>query len=68
MVLPASQPYPRRSDRHAKVRRIVPSLLNIASSVSPRYSPDRYEVSVLLAIANRDGSHANNFFTGKPAR
>jgi len=27
MVLPASQPYPRRSDWHAKVRRIVLSPL-----------------------------------------
>jgi hypothetical protein len=42
MVLPASQPYPRRSDRHAKVRRIVPSPLNAASSVSSRYSPGGY--------------------------
>jgi len=31
-------------------------------------SSTKREVSALLAIANRDGSHANDFFTGKPAR
>jgi hypothetical protein len=48
--------------QHALIRSIA-----CGSQVVFRSSTKR-EVSVLLAIANRDGSRANDFFTGEPAR